>query len=82
MLRIKTFFNLLKASKELRLFFIIDIIFYFYAIFGFILISEIGSRYDMKIVTAIVTWSLIFLPILGLKMYKEITKNKQRTIYD
>jgi hypothetical protein len=82
MLRIKTFFNLLKASKELRLFILIDVIFYVYAIFGFIIIAEIGSRYNMKIVTAIVVWSLIFLPILGLKMYKEITKNKHRTIYD
>lgn len=82
MLRLKTFIHLFKSSKELRLFFIIDFLFYFYCIFGFILVSKIGIAYNLKIVNAVVIWSLIFLPIIGLKMYKEIVKSKHKDLYD
>lgn len=82
-LKIKTFFLLLKNPK-IRLFFLIDILFYGYSFFGFLGAINYGIYYDLSIGLVALSWSLVFVPILILKFYKEINKDKieKRKIYD
>jgi hypothetical protein len=82
MLKIKTFIAMLKSSKKLRLFLLIDIVFYFYAIFGFMIMSSIFAKTSVSVMTVVAIWSLLFMVIIILKMYKEIVKQKEKMIYD
>jgi len=74
-LKIKTFFLILKDPRFLKIF-LIDVLFYAYLIFGFIVAAHISSANDIPVETASIYWVAIFIPILVLKLVKEINRDK------
>ncbi len=68
-------------NPYLRLAFIIDLAFYSYSFIGFIAAINIGVYYNLPILYVSLGWSILFVPIIILKFYKEIKKEKfNRTI--
>lgn len=72
---LKTFLLLMKNPK-LRLAFIIDLTFYIYSSLGFIGAINIGIFYNLPIIYVSLGWSILFVPIIFFKFYKEIHKDK------
>lgn len=69
-------FLLLMKNPYLRFAFIIDIAFYAYSFLGFIAAINIGIFYNLPIIYISIGWSLLFVPIIIMKFYKEINKEK------
>lgn len=69
-------FMLLMKNPKLRLAFLIDLTFYVYSSLGFIGAINIGIYYNLPIIYVSLGWSLLFVPIIIFKFYKEINKDK------
>lgn len=63
-------------NPKLRLAFLIDLTFYVYSSLGFIGAINIGVFYNLPILYVSLGWSLLFVPIIICKFYKEINKDK------
>jgi len=70
-------------NKKIMFLFIIDVLFYlslFVGLWGF---GLLGEKFNWGIHKTTILFLLFFMPILFLKLYKEITKakNKKENIY-
>lgn len=67
---------MLKTNSNLRLALLIDLTFYIYSFFGFIGAINIAVYFNFPMIYVSLVWSIIFIPILIMKFYKEINKDK------
>ena len=68
-------FKVLCKDPKLRQLLLIDLIFYIYSIFGYIAAINIGIYFSLTFVEVSLAWSIIFIPIIVLKITKEINKD-------
>jgi len=68
--------KLILKNKNLRKLILIDLIFYIYSFFGFIGAVHLVVYYNFNLGEVSLSWALLFLPILFLKLSKELNKNK------
>lgn len=73
--KFKTFL-LLTKNRSLRALLLIDILFYGYLVIGFIVAAKISMTKQIPINIVSEYWVGFFIPILILKLTKEIKKNK------
>ena len=73
----------LSKNKYIMLLFLIDLIFYIFLFFGFWLFSYLGEKLNWDTEKASFFFLLAFIPIMLMKLYKEISKskNKREIIY-
>lgn len=75
--------NFLSKNKYVMFLFLIDVVFYIFLFFGFWLFSFLGEKLSWTTEKASFFFLLAFIPIMLLKLYKEISKskNKREIIY-
>jgi hypothetical protein len=75
--------KLILRNKDLRKSLLIDIIFYIYSFFGFIAAVNLIIYFNFGLIEVCLSWAIIFIPILFLKLSKETNKNVfKKDFYD
>ena len=64
-------------NKETKKLILIDIIFYFYITFGFLILSICSEKYGINPTTSAIIWTIIFIPLLILKIRKDLIYKKR-----
>ena len=77
---IKTF-SFFKKNKFILFLFIIDLVFYLSLFLALWVFGLFAQKYNWTIEQTTTYFLMYFLPILFLKIYKEISKNKRENIY-
>jgi len=73
--------SFLFKNKKILFLFIIDVVFYFSLFVGLWIFGLLGEEYNWSIKKTTTLFLLYFLPILFLKIYKEIDKVKNKKEY-
>jgi len=56
----------------------IDIIFYFFITFGLLIVSFISNKFEIDPTTSSIIWTILFIPILIIKIRKDLIYKKNR----
>lgn len=63
-------------NKDTTKLIIIDLVFYFFITFGFLLVSFISEKYKINPIDSSIVWTIIFIPILIIKIRKDLIYKK------
>ena len=67
-------------NKENIWLIVIDVFFYSFITFGFLLTALFSRRFDIDPVTSSIVWTIIFIPTLILKVRKDLLYKENRRL--
>lgn len=60
--------------------FLIDFTFYIFLFFGFICVAFVSQAFELELKVAVALWVILFVPLLWLKLNKDIKKAKNKKV--